>query len=94
MTIQEAAGENLFWAYSLSVYRRREVAQCCLMLQDDVGIDVNLLLYAAWLAGRGRRLDSHHLELVVSAVADWQDRVVKPLRGLRRQLREVAGAVR
>lgn len=89
---EDSAGENVFWTYSLAVYRRKEVAQCCLALQDDAGVDVNLLLYAGWLAGQGQRLDSYHLEQVASAVADWQKQVVKPLRDLRRHLRTVAGA--
>ena len=89
---QDSVGENVFWTYSLSVYRRKEVAQCCLALQDDTGVDVNLLLYAGWLAGKGQRLDSYHLEQVAAAVADWQEQVVKPLRDLRRHLRTIAGA--
>ena len=64
MSEEDSAGENVFWTYSLAVYRRKEVAQCCLALQDDAGVDVNLLLYAGWLAGKGQRLDSYHLEQV------------------------------
>ena len=89
---EDSAGENVFWTYSLAVYRRKEVAQCCLALQDDAGVDVNLLLYAGWLAGKGQRLDSYHLEQVASAVADWREQVVTPLRDLRRHLRKIAGA--
>lgn len=92
MDAREIVGENLFWAYSLAVYRRADVQRCCLILQDDVGIDVNLLLYAAWLASKGQRLDRYHFEQMVLAVADWQEQVVMPLRGLRRQLAPVRGA--
>ena len=92
MNEQDCAGENDFWTYSLAVYRRKEVVHSCLALQDNAGVDVNLLLYAGWLAGKGQRLDSYHLEQVASAVADWREQVVKPLRDLRRHLSTIAGA--
>jgi uncharacterized protein (TIGR02444 family) len=77
---------NPLWEYSLATYRLDEVAQSCLALQDKFGVDVNLLLYAAWLAHMERRLSDAHLTGLDALIADWRDRVVKPLRVLRRQL--------
>jgi uncharacterized protein (TIGR02444 family) len=79
-------GNNPLWDYSLATYRLDEVAQCCLTLQDGFGVDVNLLLYAAWLAHLERRLSSAHLTELDALVADWREDVVKPVRALRRQL--------
>lgn len=84
--------DNLFWDYSLARYETDGVAAACLLLQDEYGLDVNLLLYAAWLAHIGRRLDEVHLEALDALVADWRENVVGPLRALRRRLREYPAA--
>lgn len=79
---------NLLWQYSLANYARDGVADACLALQDDFGLDVNLLLYGAWLASQGFCLTPAHLAELDSGIADWRDNVVRPLRALRRQMRE------
>ena len=78
---------NPLWDYSLATYRVEEVATTCLTLQDTYGVDVNLLLYAAWLAHINRRLSAAHLNEVDALVTPWRDSVVRPLRQLRRELR-------
>ena len=83
---------NPLWDYSLAVYGLDGVATTCLALQDTFGLDVNLLLYAAWLAHRERRLSHAHLIEVDGLIAEWREKVVQPLRLLRRQLREYPGA--
>ncbi len=77
---------NPFWDYSLAVYALDEVASTCLTLQDTFGLDVNLLLYAAWMARMDQPLSAEHVAGVETVVVDWRDQVVKPLRDLRRQL--------
>jgi len=84
--------DNPLWDYSVAVYGAPEIAPACLALQDRCGADVNLLLYAAWLAGSDLRLDAEHLEAVDCAVAEWRSRVVAPLRDLRRSLRGLEAA--
>jgi uncharacterized protein (TIGR02444 family) len=75
---------NPFWDFSLATYQLEGLATRCLALQDDYGLDVNLLLYAAWLAGMDQRLSAGHLAAVEEAIADWRDTVIKPIRELRR----------
>ncbi|HEY6132031.1 MAG TPA: TIGR02444 family protein [Halioglobus sp.] len=77
---------NPLWDYSLATYSRDGVAQTCLQLQDTYGMDVNLLLYAAWLAQKERYLSRDHLLEVDALIADWRNNVVRPLRALRRYL--------
>lgn len=90
-SMAENAATNPFWDYSLNVYHGR-VVTLCLELQDDCGMDINLLLYAAWLAHRGRLLTAEHLATQEAAVSDWRARAVQPLRELRRNLRDFAPA--
>jgi len=89
--VSEPIADNPLWCYSLAVYRG-PVARLCLNLQDRCGADVNLLLYAAWLADRGHRLTAQHLAIQERAVAPWRERVLKPLRALRRALDDYAPA--
>jgi uncharacterized protein (TIGR02444 family) len=77
---------SAFWRFSLAFYADPEVKDACLALQDRHGLDVNLLLLAAW-AARSRRLiaaaDAHRLRTLS---ADYQQRVMRPVRQARRAL--------
>jgi uncharacterized protein (TIGR02444 family) len=79
--------DNPLWEFSLKVYALDQVAPCCLELQDKFGLDVNLLLYAAWLAESDRLLTDSHLAALDAEVAEWRNMVITPLRALRLQLR-------
>lgn len=83
---------NPLWDYALKIYGANGVASACLALQDRFGLDVNLLLYAAWLAHGDQRLSTEHLIALDVIVADWRERVVQPLRTLRRHLQQSARA--
>ena len=72
-----------FWDFSLEVYAKPGVAQACLALQDECGVDVNLLLFCCW-AGP---LDEAGVRRAIDAVAHWQTAVVQPLRAVRRLLK-------
>lgn len=76
-----------FWNFSLEVYAGEGVARACLDLQDRHGIDVNVLLFCCWLGASGRgRIERAALAALVGRIAAWQERVVVPLRQLRRLL--------
>jgi uncharacterized protein (TIGR02444 family) len=80
--------DNLFWQFSLQVYATPGVAEECLEVQDKLGVDVNVLLYAAWLgAKRGVVLKHADIPIIDKAVADWSADVVQPLRAVRRRLK-------
>lgn len=79
---------NPFWEYSLSHYAREGVAEACLALQDGHGLDVNMLLYGAWLGSMGQPLEPGHLSALEEEIRQWRERVVLPLRTLRREWRD------
>ena len=85
--------DNPFWQFSLSIYGLEGMPPICLALQDELGFDVNILLYAAWLAALDKRLTSPHLAGLEDRVRPWRQQVVQPLRALRRQLRQYPPAV-
>lgn len=82
------ASENPFWDFSLVVYGMPGVADACLRLQDEAGLDVNLVLFACWVAGaREAPLTDAEMGGVIDLTRDWRERVVVPLRQIRRALK-------
>jgi len=80
--------DNPFWDFSLAVYRKPGVADACLRLQDDAGVDVNVLLFVCWLAViRDAPMREAEVRDIVTRTADWRDRVVRPLRTVRRWMK-------
>ncbi len=81
------SSDSAFWRFSLRFYARDGVAPLCLALQDQHGIDVNLLFLLLFLASHGRRLSTAEVRRIDHATADWRTRAVQPLRALRRDLK-------
>jgi len=78
------------WHFATTLYAHEAVARACLAAQDEAGCDVNLLLYAAWLARRGVTLAGVDVERVEALCGPWQRDVVVPLRDLRRRWKREA----
>lgn len=72
----------------MTVYADAQVARACLLAQDAHGVDVNLLLAAAWCADCGVTLDQATVDTLNEHCRDWREQVIKPLRRLRRQWKE------
>lgn len=81
------APDSLFWRFSLALYARPGVPPACLALQDEAGVDVNVMLYLLYLAGRKRQLSIEEVRRIDDTVANWREQVVRPLRGVRRVLK-------
>ncbi len=78
-----------FWNFSLELYSADGAAEACLDLQDRRGCDVNILLFCCWLGASGRpTLTADRLRLLLKASNAWQAEVVKPLREVRRRLKD------
>jgi len=83
--------DNPLWAFSLAVYPEAGVSEECIALEDQRGIDVNLLLLCAYLGGiRGVTLSADEVRKAATAVAGWQSGVIRPLREARRALKPIA----
>ncbi|GJD56859.1 TIGR02444 family protein [Methylobacterium dankookense] len=79
--------DNPFWDFSLDLYRRPGIAPACLVLQDEAGADVNLVLYLLWCAATDRSLDATAVRAADAGIAPWRGAVVEPLRAVRRALK-------
>lgn len=81
------AGESAFWQFSLRYYRRPEVPALCIALQDHHGVDVNLLFFILFLSIHGRQITVADVRRADACISGWRQRVVQPLRALRRDLK-------
>lgn len=80
-----------FWSFSLIVYGRSAVQRECLDLQDRHGVDVNLLLFCAFVgAVHGAVLPADDLKQAAGLVGEWHGKVVINLREARRALKPFA----
>lgn len=86
MDMQNTMSEG-FWNFSIRVYRKPDVSQCGLSLQDLYGLDVNLLLFACWHARSSGLCELALVEKALAFSSNWADHVVKPLRGARRWMK-------
>jgi uncharacterized protein (TIGR02444 family) len=74
--------------FALAVYAADGVAPACLLLQGRFGLDVNLMLFAAYVgAARGHTLTSVALDAAKAHVAPWHSEVVRPIRTVREGLK-------
>jgi len=76
-----------FWHFSLGFYRAPEVASACIQMQDEAGVDVNLLFFLLWNASLQQRLSASDVEAIDRHVAGWRQSAVIPLRAVRRTLK-------
>ena len=70
-----------FWAFSVSTYP--SARDQFLWLQNQAGLEVNIVLLCCWAADRGRQLGAVELGAVLQAVEEWNTHVVRPIRAMR-----------
>ncbi len=75
------------WEFSLALYDQPNVADSCLRLQDEDGINVNILLWCAWLGNSGYLLNQHSLDQGQALIDRWNRQYISPLRALRVQMK-------
>ena len=76
--------DNPFWTFSIQLYAKPGVAPACLALQERHGLDVNIVLYCAWLgAQRGVRVNIDDVTRIIESVRPWSEDVVVRLRVIR-----------
>ena len=83
-----------FWRFSLQFYRLPKVADACIALQEEAGVDVNLLLFLLWQAQQRRRLSAPTSRRLKTKIAPWREATVIPLRSVRRALKSPPDAGR
>jgi len=88
LTAREASSAGRFRRFALELYRRPGVADACLALQSRHDLDVNVVLFAAFVGAAQRRtLTADGLMQAHRRVDAWHQEVVRPLRAVRQRLK-------
>jgi uncharacterized protein (TIGR02444 family) len=87
MTEATSSPGSPFWRFSLGFYRRPGVADACISLQEQAGVDVNLFLFLLWQATLKRALSAAEVEELERRIAPWRNTTVIALRAVRRALK-------
>jgi uncharacterized protein (TIGR02444 family) len=86
-SVNESKGE--FRRFAMDVYGCAGVPAAAVLLQDRRGVDVNVLLLAAFVgAAKGLSFTAREAAAARAGTDRWQDDVVVPLRTLRRRLKD------
>jgi uncharacterized protein (TIGR02444 family) len=76
------------WAFALAIYARPGVAEACLTLQNEAGVDVMLLLTTTFAAVSHRvLLSADDIRALDEACRPWREQIVQSLRTIRSGLK-------
>lgn len=78
---------NSFWDFSNALYARDTVEQACLTLQNEHGLDVNIVLFCLWYGAHYGSLSPAKMQQLFNFSDTWASRVVRPLRDSRRWMK-------
>ena len=79
------------WRFSNNIYRKEGVSEILLHVQDKFSIDVNMILFVAWLASINRSLTAADIQDAQKLVSLWRIKVIVPIRNIRRSLKDFSG---
>lgn len=83
-------GGEAFWAFSTALYARPGVEAALLDLQDNSGLEVNLVLFCVYAGSRGQALDPSTIGALQNIGEVWGRGIVAPLRSARRRLKPLS----
>ena len=88
MTQSRSDTEAESWAFALHLYAQPGVADACLKLQDEAGVDVMMSLMIVFAAVRHRvLLTPAEIRELDEACRPWREQIVHPLRAIRTRLK-------
>ena len=79
---------NDFWQFTLAVYPKEGFSESCIWLQDERGLDVNLLIFCLWCGLYRSPLSDAHFGVALELSRDWKSSAIQPLRDVRRWLKD------
>ena len=88
MTQSRSDIEAESWAFALQLYAQPGVADACLKLQDEAGVDVMMSLMIVFAAATRRvLLTPAEIRELDEACRPWREQIVHPLRAIRTRLK-------
>lgn len=90
MKLKQPDLDNPLWEFALALYSKPLVEETAITLQDEYGVNVNLLIWMCWLEKNGKRIDEAGITAAEAVIQSLHKDFVLPLRVLRKnpQLRQ------
>jgi uncharacterized protein (TIGR02444 family) len=83
--------DHPFWKFSVKIYAMGEVESALIKLQNERGLNVNVILFCCWYSFRGQgRLGRLQIKKLLISIQLWHERIVLPWRRLREKLKNVS----
>lgn len=82
-----SASREALWEWSLNRYAAEGAAPLLLRLQDEFGLNVNVLLWCGWCARYFGEIPRGPLKTAVERATRWSNEVTARLRAARRALK-------
>ena len=76
-----------FWTWSLTAYDRPGAAPSLLRLQDEAGLNVNVILWCLWCAEKYREPEEALLRTAIDLTNRWSAPIAAHLRAARKLLK-------
>jgi uncharacterized protein (TIGR02444 family) len=76
------------WRFSVELYRAPGFSDACIRLQDEAGVDVNIVFFLLWNASLKKQFSADDVRATDRAVAAWRETAVIPIRNIRRALKD------
>lgn len=88
MIVTKTLPTSPFCSFSFKVYQHPVVEENLIALQNERGLNVNVLLFCVWYALTDQgRLTRSELKKIVMSIQTWHEGIVLPLRRLRKKLK-------
>lgn len=71
-----------FWKYSIEIYSKEKVQRCCLALQNEAQLNINLLLLCGWLNQENTFLATEQIRALIVSICQ-QDKRIQSHRKIR-----------
>lgn len=80
--------DHPFWDFSLDVYMTKGVGPACVVVQESLHLDVNIVLFCTWVGASGRgAMTAAEIDAATAAVHPWHEDIVRNLRAVRTRMK-------
>lgn len=86
MNTADSLPDNSLWPFACRIYRHAGVERICLHLQDQWGMNVNILLFLLWISRKNHLISVAQLRAHLRFIESWHAQQLLPLRRLRTQI--------
>ncbi len=86
--IQENLSDHPFWRFSTRLFEQQSLVQGLVALENEFGLNPNILLFCCWFANTGSgRLSKHDLQNLELTSSKWHECIVAQLTKIAAKLK-------